>query len=289
MIIPIIFALISYIGWGVGDIFGTIASRKTNAYVTAFSKLVLGLTIFSFYIPFAKADFDNISLNILVLLAILSLIGYAGLVSFYQGLKQGNASVVGTIAASFTSVVVLLSVVFLKDVLSVKQLISILVIFTGVLLTSLENKKFIISDFISGKGVVYAFVAMISWGIYFTFIKLAVNKIGWFWPAYITSAFAILYTAIYLKVKKIKIDYKAARKSALPIILNAALLATAEMSYNFAISKGQTSLVAPIAGAYPTLFVVLAFIVFKDAIKRHQISGIIMTLIGIVLLSIFSV
>ena len=37
-----------------------------------------------------------------------------------------------------------------------------------------------------------------------------------------------------------------------------------------------------------TLFIVLAFLFFKDPIKKQQILGIIVTLFGIVLLSLFS-
>lgn len=75
----------------------------------------------------------------------------------------------------------------------------------------------------------------------------------------------------------------------LPLIAIALFVKAAEWSFYFAISHGQTSIIAPIAGSYPTLFVILAFLIFKDPITRQQIAGIGTTLTGIVLLSIFSV
>ena len=67
------------------------------------------------------------------------------------------------------------------------------------------------------------------------------------------------------------------------------LVRVAEFSYNLGISKGLVTIVAPIAGANPTLFVVLAFLFLKDPITKQQIIGIITTLIGIALLSFLSI
>jgi len=67
------------------------------------------------------------------------------------------------------------------------------------------------------------------------------------------------------------------------------LISIGGFSYDIAISQGLVAVVAPIASSSVTLFVVLAFIFLKDPITRQQIIGIITTLIGIVLLSIFSV
>jgi len=50
----------------------------------------------------------------------------------------------------------------------------------------------------------------------------------------------------------------------------------------------MVSVVAPIAGANPTLFVLLAFFVFKDRLTKQQILGIVLTLLGIVWLSFLS-
>lgn len=63
----------------------------------------------------------------------------------------------------------------------------------------------------------------------------------------------------------------------------------AELSFTVGIAKGYTSIVAPIAGASPVLFVLLAPFVVKDPIIKQQVIGIIITLIGIVALSFLSV
>jgi len=59
----IIFALISYLGWGVGDIFGTIAVRKIGSYSTALWRFILGIILFSLYAPFALDSLRNLSFS----------------------------------------------------------------------------------------------------------------------------------------------------------------------------------------------------------------------------------
>ena len=59
-------------------------------------------------------------------------------------------------------------------------------------------------------------------------------------------------------------------------------------AYNLGLSHGYATIIAPIAGSYPTLFVILSYLVFKQKLTRQQLLGVIVSLIGIVALSIFS-
>ena len=129
---------------------------------------------------------------------------------------------------------------------------------------------------------------MFSWGIYFALIKIPISRIGWFWPNYFSFLiFPLIY--FYMKVKRIELQKPTTNGILIALIASTILVRIAELSFNFGISKGLVSIVAPIAGANPTLFVVLAFLFFKDPITKQQILGIVTTLVGIVLLSIFSV
>ena len=284
----IIFALVSYLGWGVGDVFGTIATRKLGAYSTTFWSYIFRVLIFALYIPFALPLLSNLNLSLLSLNIGLGLLLLVGFVAFNEALRIENAPLVGTIAASFASVVVILSIIFLGDTISPQQLAAILIIFLGLFLSTINFKDFKNINALLSPGVLFALVAMLSWGIYFTFIKIPVQQIGWFWPNYISF---LLFPLVFLitKVRKIRISKPNYKNAFLPLFFVVLLTGAAEFSFNFAIGKGLTAIVAPIAGSYPTLFAVLAFLFFKDKITKQQIAGIITTLTGIVLLTIFSV
>lgn len=284
----IFFALISYVGWGVGDIFGTIVSRRLNGYVLIFWSSIIGLVISSFYIPFAWDNLLHLTKNTLILLIILEIIAPLPIIALFEGLRVGSAPVVGAIAASFAAVTVILSFIFLGERVSTYQTVALLLIFAGVFLVSFKLNLLKGKNLFADRGLPFAFTTMILWGIYFTFIKIPVKEIGWFWPMYFALAtFPITY--LIIKIRKIKLSLNDLKDSLLPITVSSILLNGAALSYNLAISLGQVAIVVPIAGSYPTLFVPLAFLVFKDPITKQQIAGIITTLIGIVLLSVFSV
>src|SRR3989304_4592802 len=95
----IFFALIAFLGAGIGDVFGTAAARKIGGDLTTFWFLVLQIPIFG-ALSFLYIDkLSNLTLGILVLNIALSLIGAIGLIGFYEGLKIANAPLVGSISA----------------------------------------------------------------------------------------------------------------------------------------------------------------------------------------------
>lgn len=279
------FAIISFIGYGVGDVFGTMATRKLNGISTALWTLVIGVFLFSIFIPLTWNQLEELTLRLLLLTVGISILFIVGMVAFYQALKIDSSPLVGTIASAFAGVTVVLSLVFLKERISLDQLLSILIIFLGVFLCSFEFNNLKRGQMILSKGIVLALVTMICWGVYFTFIKIPVLNLGWFWPTYITYL-SFPLVLFFLKFKGIKIKKPTLRVGLKPIVASTILTGSAEFSYNFAISNGQVALVAPIAGSYPVLFTLLSFIIFRDPVTKQQILGVITTLLGIVFLAL---
>lgn len=284
---PIFFALVSYFCWGIGDIFLTVTTRKLGGLSTTVWSLFLRLIIFSFYLPFTVVYLKELNLSLLLIILAIAIVGLIGMVAFNEGLRVGNAALVGTIAAAFPFITVLLSLIFLKERLTVQQTITIFIIFIGIVLSSLDF-KLLKKKKILHKGVGLALIAMFSWGIWFAFIKIPIQKIGWFLPNYIIYA-SFPLVLLFMRVRKIRLVKPNYQNATIPLIIGALLLGIADFSYNLGIIRANASIIAPIAGSYPTFFVILAFLIFKDKITRQQVLGIVTTLIGIVFLSIFSV
>lgn len=284
--ISILFALISYVGWGIGDIFLAIASRKIGGYSSAFWTYIIGIIIGSMVAPFYFYELYSLTLPIFIINIFLGILIISGWVTYNEALQIGNASMVGTISSSFAAITVILSIIIFKDPITFTQIVAIVIIFLGLLLSTLE-----ISEWKRGKlfnkGILLALFTMISWGIVYALIRIPIQVIGWFWTGYIYALLSPIIL-LFMRVRKIPLQKPASYKALSLLIFCTMFLASAEYSFNFAISKGYTSIVAPIAGSYPTLFVVIAFFVFKDKITKQQIAGVITALAGIVLLSITS-
>jgi drug/metabolite transporter (DMT)-like permease len=280
----IIFALVSCFGWAAGNAFGVVAARKFGAYPSALWGIMVRAILSSFYLPFALTDLSNFTTQTFVVSIVLGVVWVLGVLASYKSLSSGNASVAGTIFSSFPFLTVILSIGFLAEKIDTATILAILTIFVGLLLCSISQKrgKLLIND-----GVIYGTIAMLCFGVYFTFIKIVVQKVGWFWPGYITVLLfpVILYVT---KLRHVSVKKPTLSGASWSIVANSALLLVGDFSYNFAVSKGLTSVVAPIAGASPALFVILTFIFFKGILQKQQIVGILATVIGIVLLAIFS-
>jgi drug/metabolite transporter (DMT)-like permease len=280
----IIFALIALVGWGVGDVLAGVVSRKIGGFSTAFWLDLFGFALASFYAPFAIGHLQNLTITTGLLLVALVVLGLVPTISLFEGLRLGNASLVGTIVSTFAAVSVILAIVFLGDSISFYQTIAILVIFLGLIMSSIDFKTVRIKQLFTDKGVPYGLVSMVLYGVYFTFIRIPVREIGWFWPAYLSfSVFPITY--LFMKFRKIKLQSFKGTGVLKFSIWQAALSVAALFAFNLAVSNGQTAIVTPIAGSYPVLFAVLAYFIFKDRLKKQQIFGILTTLVGIVLLS----
>lgn len=284
----IFFALISFLGWGIGDVFGTIASRKIGGLSTAFWYIIFQLIIFLLAAPFFLTNLSNISANTLLLNLSLGVLNLVGLITFYESLRIGNAAIAGTISSSYAAVTVVLSLIFLNEKLLLLQTISITAVFLGVAITGLDLKELQKGKALMTKSLISALVAAVIFGIYWTFIKFPIREIGWYWPQ-ILSMSTIPLLFVYIKLRNLRLAKPDFKGAIYPLILTSLLIGLGSFSFNIAISKGQTSIVAPVAGSYPILFAILAWFVFRDPITRQQILGIIVTLIGIVLLSMHSV
>lgn len=283
----IFFALISFFGWGVGSVFSVVAARRLGGYSTTFWMGLTGLCLLTLYTPFVLNDLKNLTFPLLFLNFIIGVLGWIGAITGYKSLSITNAALAVTIQSSYPILAVILSIIIFKESITINQAIAIMIIFSGLIVMSVNLNQLIRRQLIISKGILLSFITFVCFGFYAALIKIPVQEIGWFWPVYIGYTLLPIIL-IYAKLANIKIT-GLKNNVFLYIILTVILFRTAEFSYNFAISRGLISVVAPIAGANPTLFVILAFLVFKDPITKQQILGIITTLIGIVLLSVFSV
>lgn len=284
--LAIIAAIVSLIGWGTGDIFTTLASRKMGSFSASFYGYFFGLIISTVYLPLAINSFHLLTLPIVLLTVILSIVQLLSFFSYNEALRVGNSSLVGTIAGSFTAIVAVLSVVFLKEHLSQQQILSIGIIFGGLILASLNFQSIHSIKTFLNRGTVFALVAMTGWAIYYTFIKIPVNQSGFFLPAYISTLIGTVCFFVFgfKKIKRPELRIKSGTPAA---FASGLLLTIGGFAFNLGINNGLSSIVAPIAGAYPALFALIAYFVFKDPITRQQKIGMVITLLGIIALAYF--
>lgn len=285
----LLLAFITYIGWGSGDIFGAYASRKIGSYRATAFVFIFSTLLASFYIPFALAEFQKITPLLFIINFIFGIAISFGNILLNEGFKRSSASLVGIIVQSFPAVVLLLSALIFKDAVSSNQILWTALIFAGVFICTINFKDLKRSKILVDSGIRLVLIATLIFSIYFTFFRIFSDSYGWFWANYISfisfPAAIVIFKYIF-KIKE-KIEIPKSKKVLIAAILSGLLLRGGDVALNYGISSGLASIVTPIAGASPTLFITLSSLIFKDPITRQQKIGIGICLVGILLLSFF--
>lgn len=281
---PLLLAAASYLGWGTGDVFGTITARKLGAYSTTLWITVFSLVIFSLFIPFQLAELQHLTGWLFVASLLLGIPFFIGELAFSAALHSSNASIAETIGASYTAITLIVSVWLYHEAISLRQIVPIVVIFLGAILCTLDFGELRRGRKLWNRGTLLAVVAMLTWGLYFALVKPIVREIGPFWPTYFVFLLLPLFF-IFLRLRGTKVENPIQHQAIMPLVMSAFLLRGGDMIFNAALSHGQTAFVAPIAGAYPTLFVLLASFIFHDPITKQQKVGLALALLGVFVLS----
>lgn len=278
----VLLALIAHVGWAVGDIFGVVAVRKLGSVSMTVSRGITACLLATICaLPFFWRDFFRLTPETLAIIVMLTLFTIIADFAFFESLKAGNPSVAGVISASFVAPAVLISILFLGEAFSLEKIGVIALILSGVLLCFLDRTTFRWSW---GRSESMALVAMIGWGLYYALIKIPIASVGWFVPGYFfLLTFPVI--AICLRLKSYSFQSPFSKSIFPAFIASVVLTSLAEWLYMIGIEGSDVSFVAPIAGSYPALFVLLSHLAFKEHIQGTQWIGICMTLIGIIALS----
>ncbi len=286
MSLPLILAFITFLGWGTGDLFTVYVTRKIGATLTTFWVFFFSAFLALIIFPFVPHEFSAITPKLLTFNIFLGILFISGNVLISESFRLSSAPLVGIIIQAFPAVVLVLSALIFKDVVTTKQITIITMIFFGVGLCTVDYKKILRSEKIIDRGVFLALLAMVFLSIYFTFSRILINSYGWYLPSLIaTMCFPIIFIFMGFRGEKFVVPKEA--KILIYVFLVGLLIRTGDFALNFGLSiPNASSIVAPIASAAPILFVVLSKFVYKDKLTRQQILGIVITLAGIIALSV---
>lgn len=130
---------------------------------------------------------------------------------------------------------------------------------------------------------VFAAIALLLWGWWGFFPKLATN--------YINPKSVLIYQAIGMVIIAILVLFLVRFKPEIHTkgitfaILSGIAGALGGLFFLFAISRGKASVIVPATALYPLVTIILAFLILKEPITLKQGIGIILALTAMVLLS----
>lgn len=285
----ILYALGALLFWAIGDFFIQKTSRKIGVVESLF---FIGITGSICFFPFVKNDLSTIFSDGPTL-AILSLAGitmfFAALFNF-EGLKDGKIAIVEPISSLEMPLTVLLSIVIIAERPSPAQLLLILGIFIGVILTVTTNHKHLhYHKRIFEKGVAFAGIGAIGMALtdfIFGLSSREVSSVMTLWFVHTTIAvLCFIYILAKLDVKELFLRFK---KYPGIIITQSIADNLAWLFFGLAVIYIPISIAISISESYIVLAALLGVFLNKEKLKKHQFIGIAVVFIGVTILSLIS-
>jgi drug/metabolite transporter (DMT)-like permease len=273
---PLLLALGASLAWGVADFVGPLVSRTLGTLPVLFWAQiggVLGLVLVLSIRGEGPRGWG-------VLFAIgASFGGMLGLFAYYRGMVVGAMSVVAPIAGVSAIIPVIFGVATGDDP-SALQLGGVAFALAGVGLASIEQVE---GRRAIAAGVGLALLAACGFGFYFPWMHAAGNVDFW-WASLIFRATALLLVASIVAAQQPSV--RMSRRNI--AIAGAVGIGDTIGNVLFAASSesGLVSLTAVLASLYPVVTVLLAASVLKERVAPMQRAGIVLTLLGVLLISV---
>ncbi|HZQ82359.1 MAG TPA: DMT family transporter [Gaiellaceae bacterium] len=273
----LLLALGASLAWGVADFVGPLISRTYGALPVLFWAQIGGVA----GIGIAIAVRGDGPPGWGVLYAVLASIGgMLGIVAYYRGMVEGAMSVVAPIAG-VSAVIPVVFGIATGDHPSATQICGIVCALAGVGFASIEHQE---GRRRIAAGVGLALLAAAGFGFYFPWMHAA-GKVDFWWASFVFRATALLLVGSIVAARRPPLRFSPK----LLVVVFAVGLGDTLGNVFFAASShhgGLVSLTSVLASLYPVVTVLLAASVLKERVARLQKAGIVLTLAGVVLISI---
>jgi len=269
-------ALASAAGFGIADILGAVAARRTSALWVTLGLQVTGipLLVVAFLAVDGVASWRAVGLG-----AGAGAVGILGLSLYLRSLAVGPVGVISPVAALVgTAVPVGWGVAISGDDLGVVEVIAVLLGLVAVVLVAWSPDAS--TRAYGRRGPAYAALAGVSFGMFFVVLDATPADSG-LWPLVGSRVSGIAVMVVVLSVLSRPRPDRAAWN---PIIAAGFADTSAALLFLFATRQGLLSIVSLLASLSPVVALVLARFVLHERLTGWQATGVALALVAIALL-----
>jgi transporter family protein len=277
------FSVATILMYGLGQVF----AKETRTGASSANLLILlGLNMFvvwtAYWIIFRESGAHSSSAW-LQGIAGAALSGFA-YVTYYESLKHGKVSIVGTIAGAYAPWTVVLALVFLNESMSAGEGIGVVLVVASMLIFTYStggngNAK------TERLGIALAVVSLFLWGTSAAVSKGAITEIGNTnfigIYAFVVPSIWVVYWLVSTKAK-----FEMPKTDLRILELSLIFLTLGGITYYLAIEMGNVSMVSPVTNIYPMITIAVAKVRLKEKLSTRQMVALAMLFASIPLLSI---
>ena len=276
------FSLATIMFYGLGQVF----AKETRTNVPSSNLLlILGLNMLVIWSAYWFVFRESGSYETSAWLQAIAGAALSGLayVTYYESLKHGKVSIVGTIAGAYAPWTVVLALIFLGEQMSLGEGAGVVLVVVSMLIFTYPNGN-------NGGtkterlGIAFAICSLFLWGTSAAVAKGAIDEIG---NTNFIGVYALFVPAIWLVywVATAKAKFSMPESNKWILQLSMVFLAAGGITYYTAIQNGPVSIVSPITNLYPIVTIAAAKIRLKEMLSTRQIVALAMLFLSVPLFS----
>jgi uncharacterized membrane protein len=277
------FSLATIMFYGLGQVF----AKETRTNVPSSNLLlILGLNMLviwsAYWFVFREpGSYETSAWLQAIVGAALSGLAY---VTYYESLKHGKVSIVGTIAGAYAPWTVVLALIFLGEQMSFGEGAGVVMVVASMLIFTYPNGN-------NGGtrterlGIAFAICSLFLWGTSAAVAKGAIDEIG---NTNFIGVYALVVPAIWLVywIATTKVKFSMPQSNRWILQLSMVFLAAGGITYYTAIQNGPVSIVSPITNLYPIVTIAAAKMRLKEMLSTRQIVALVLLFASVPLFSL---
>jgi transporter family protein len=277
------FSLATIFLYGVGQVL----AKESRARISGAGYLMLfSITVFTIYGAYwllfrEPAAHDTYSWVKACIAAALSAGAY---ICYFEAIKHGKVSIVGTVSGAYAPWTVILALIFLGEAMTLGEGIGVVLVVTAMLVFTYRG-----ANGNNGKteslGILFALGAFLLWGASAAMSKHVMTDIG---QTDFIGAFALVCPAIWvvywLASAKGKLEMPKTGNRVL--VVSMLFLTFGGITMYLAFANGNVSIVSPITNIYPMVTIAVAKFRLKEQLTIRQYAGLAMLLAAVPLFSL---
>jgi drug/metabolite transporter (DMT)-like permease len=240
---------------------------------------------------------------------VLGILLAAGYFAFYRGLELGPLAIVSPLTSADGAIAVLLAILFLHETLRIWQIGALIILFVGIVFASLEGTspvaflQAIRATPITKGGAKWGLVAMLVFGLTLFVVGLAAQTVGWFLPTFWMRVFSLIIVAVvrFFQQKQFHsrimlLDTKRRErhgnwrlKIALITLFAGVLDTGGQFLYSFNTQIASTGIASAVGSCFVLIPLFYGAFILCERLAPHQVIGIALVVVGLIVLGYSSV
>jgi len=263
--------------FGSADFLGGLASRKSPALLVSSVMFATGVVVFPFVLLVARPA--HVGIADLGFGTVSGIVGMVGVLSLYAALAIGRMSVVAPICAALSGAGPAVYDLLTGSRVGTTGLLGMALAIVSVVVVSTTTGT-VEEHGMPPKAVGLSVLAGSCFAI--SLISLSMTSAGsGFAPLLVARVIGTLGFGIALIVRRKEMSFEVA-----PVrmaVFAGVLDATANITMLTAVRIGPLAVASVVGGLYPVATMLLARVVLAERLKRHQVAGVALALVAVVL------